>query len=198
MCLAALLVLLGTAAHAYVASGAPLLPSDTYLLQNGPADTVVVARSVWLGGNVRSNSTARLPTAEACIEACREEAGSGSCDWVNYCPLQARPPAGGSTAAAALADSSCRSRGTITSCAQLFLLPARLLPQGGCNDGTGPLGYQECRFLSGRAPDGSCTLSPPVVGRLPGPQQNTAGEAAAGVAEAGGSPGQPAALQPAV
>ncbi|KAL4436546.1 hypothetical protein ABPG75_003685 [Micractinium tetrahymenae] len=41
--------------------------------------------------------------------------------------------------------------------------------QGGCDDGSGPLPHQACRMLSGRAGNGSCTLSPPVVGASRGP-----------------------------
>jgi len=83
MRLSLLLLLLGLVT-ARALSGAPLLPSDTYTLQDG-RETLVVARSVWLGGSSLRNRSGVAPTAEACIKACMLDA---DCDWINWCPVQ--------------------------------------------------------------------------------------------------------------
>lgn len=80
----AVLLLLALAAPPLLAAGAPLLPSLTYPVSKGQ-ETLIVTLSVWLGGSSVRNASA--PTAKACIEACRLDRG---CEWVNWCPLQAR------------------------------------------------------------------------------------------------------------
>lgn len=92
---AALLALLLTAAAGAVGQKAAatqtLLPAYTYTLQDGE-ESLVVARSVWLGGTSVGNSSG-LASAQACIKACGQ---APECDWVNWCPLRVRA-AGGSS-----------------------------------------------------------------------------------------------------
>lgn len=168
----ALVVLVSLAAAGAVRGAAPLLPSDTYTITQGPRrrQALVVTRSSWLGGSVARQETVRLSTAVQCIEACMNYT---SCQHVNWCPQQARPAAPPPTPP----PTFCLSWPALSH----LLTPARAVRtlhlQGGCDDGIGPLAYQGCRMLSGRAPDGSCTLSPPVTGRLPGDPQDTGGRA---------------------
>lgn len=168
MCIRALLLLALAAGRV---AGAPLLPSFTYPLSEA-AETLIVARSVWLGGLSVRNATATAPTAVACIKACRLD---GACEWVNWCPLQARRQL-------AIKYNAARRQPRHRCCAPRAKSHARSnarlsWAQAGCNDGISPLAYQGCRMLSGKPANGSsCTLSPPVVGRLVGEQQDTAGE----------------------